>query len=442
MPDKWKEHSLIDLIEIKHGFAFSGEYFRDDPQGDILLTPGNFFIGGGFKDDKFKYYVGPVPEEFVLNEGDLLITMTDLSKEADTLGYPAIIPKPSFGSFLHNQRLGKVLIKDGAPLNKRFLYYLLRTKGYRHEVMASATGTTVKHTSPNRILAFKFKLPPPYEQQAIAHILGTIDDKIELNRRMNETLEAMARAIFKSWFVDFDPVKAKTEGRQPEGLDADTAALFPDSFEDSELGEIPKGWNVCTISSIADLNVRTLGANDKLDVIEYIEISKVMRGEVSEVARYERGTEPSRAKRRLTHGDTVLSTVRPDRGAYFLCLTPPDTLIASTGFVVVTPKNSSWAFLHAALTRAEVGEELGLLADGGAYPAIRPEVIGGLSLVTPRNRQIVDAYERISQPLFKKADHNRKGSLVLAAIRDALLPKLLSGEIRVKDAERWVEAQM
>ena len=110
--------------------------------------------------------------------------------------------------------------------------------------MASATGTTVKHTSPNRILAFKFKLPPPYEQKAIAHILGTLDDKIELNRRMNETLEAMARAIFKSWFVDFDPVRAKAEGRQPEGMDADTAALFPDSFEDSPQGKIPKGWRV------------------------------------------------------------------------------------------------------------------------------------------------------------------------------------------------------
>jgi restriction endonuclease S subunit len=108
--------------------------------------------------------------------------MTDLSKEADTLGYSAIIPKPSCGRFLHNQRLGKVLIKNGARLNKGFLYHLLRTNDYRHEVMASAKGTTVKHTSPNRILAFKFKLPPPYEQQAIAHILGTLDDKIELNR--------------------------------------------------------------------------------------------------------------------------------------------------------------------------------------------------------------------------------------------------------------------
>ena len=95
-------------------------------------------------------------------------------------------------------------------------------------------------------------MPIPFlrlNRQAIAHILGTLDDKIELNRRMNETLEAMARAIFKSWFVDFDPVRAKAEGRQPEGMDADTAALFPDSFEDFALGKIPKGWRVGKVSS-------------------------------------------------------------------------------------------------------------------------------------------------------------------------------------------------
>lgn len=248
--EKWKPHTLGDLVEIKHGFAFQGEYFRDDPPSDILLTPGNFAIGGGFKSDKLKYYVGPVPEDFVLNEGDILVTMTDLSKESDTLGFPAIIPKPFGSRFLHNQRLGKVLIRPGSPLDKRFLYYLLCTREYRHEVVSSATGTTVKHTSPSRIMAFEFMLPSLPEQRAIAHILGTLDDKIELNRRMNETLEAMARALFKSWFVDFDPVRAKAEGR-PTGLPEEIEALFPDGFEKSELGMIPRGWRVKSLDEIA-----------------------------------------------------------------------------------------------------------------------------------------------------------------------------------------------
>jgi type I restriction enzyme, S subunit len=102
----WQTIRLGELVEIKHGFAFKGEFFRDSPPGDILLTPGNFAIGGGFKSDKLKYYNGPVPEEYVLLEGDLLVTMTDLSKSADTLGYPALVPKPLYARFLHNQRLG------------------------------------------------------------------------------------------------------------------------------------------------------------------------------------------------------------------------------------------------------------------------------------------------------------------------------------------------
>lgn len=155
----WQPVTLGDLVEVTHGFAFKGEFFRDSPPGDILLTPGNFAVGGGFKLDKCKYYIGSVPEEFVLKKGDLLVTMTDLSKASDTLGYPAILPAPPKGSrFLHNQRLAKVLTLPHAPVNKDFLYYLLRTNLYRNEVLASATGTTVKHTSPGRIKVFKFLL--------------------------------------------------------------------------------------------------------------------------------------------------------------------------------------------------------------------------------------------------------------------------------------------
>src|SRR5690606_31376393 len=155
-------------------------------------------------------------DEFVLNEGDLLITMTDLSKQSDTLGFPAFVPPRSDRRrYLHNQRLGKVQVKDESVLDTKYLHYLLCSADYRHEVLASATGTTVKHTSPDRIRRFAFLRPPIAEQRAIAHILGTLDDKIELNRQMNETLDAMARALFKSWFIDVEPVWAKAEGRDP-----------------------------------------------------------------------------------------------------------------------------------------------------------------------------------------------------------------------------------
>ena len=234
---EWTEITLGELIDIRHGFAFRGQFIHDEPNGHVLLTPGNFAIGGGFKGDKLKYYNGVVPEEFILHKGDVIVTMTDLSKQSDTLGYPAFVPACNEGRrYLHNQRIGKITLKDIASTDARYIYYVMCSTECRNEVLASATGTTVKHTSPDRIKRFRFSLPPLQEQRTIAHILGTLDDKIELNRRMNETLEAMARALFKSWFIDFDPVRAKMEGRDT-GLPQDIADLFPDRLVNSEMGQ-------------------------------------------------------------------------------------------------------------------------------------------------------------------------------------------------------------
>ncbi len=430
----WIPAKLANLIKIKHGFAFDGEYFRDELPGDVLLTPGNFAVGGGFKDDKFKYYVGPVPDEFVLGEGDLLVTMTDLSKAADTLGYPALVPSSRAFRFLHNQRLGKVLIRPGSPITKDFLYYLLRSRPYRNEVLASATGTTVKHTSPERIRAFNFLLPSLGEQRAIAHILGTLDDKIELNRRMNETLEAMARTIFKSWFIDFDPVRAKAEGRQPFGMDAETAALFPDSFRDSPLGRIPKGWKVCRLVDVALINGRTLSRDYTHETIEYLEISSVSKGRLLESTKYEIQDAPSRAKRLVAHGDTIWSCVRPNRKSYLFIHNPVPNLVVSTGFAVLTPKQVSRTYLFEWVTTDDFVEYLSYSADGSAYPAIRPERFSEAELLLPP-LALLDRFEQVAGPMRDKIAKNDNESCTLAAIRDALLPKLISGEVRVKDVE-------
>jgi type I restriction enzyme S subunit len=242
MASEWQPTVLGEVAEIKHGFAFDGDFITDEPFGNILLTPGNFAVGGGFKGDKFKYYTGPVPDEFVLDEGDLLVTMTDLSKLSDTLGYPAVVPARVEGRlFLHNQRLGKVLVKDGKAVDQGFLHYLLRSSAYRDEILASATGTTVRHTSPARIKQFAFMRPAIEEQRDIGRVLRLLDHKIDLSRRIAETLEAMARALFKSWFVDFDPVRAKADGRDPN-LPKHIGDLFSDSFQSSELAEVPLGW--------------------------------------------------------------------------------------------------------------------------------------------------------------------------------------------------------
>ncbi len=330
------------------------------------------------------------------------------------------------------QRVITLRGKEGF-MDNTFLKFLMQSAYVQEQLKGRSTGTTVHGIRQSELRKVLLPVPPIQEQRAIAHVLGALDDKIELNRKMNLTLEAMARTIFKSWFVDFDPVRAKAEGRDP-GLPPDLAALFPDSFEDSELGEIPKGWRVKTVADLAELNSWTLNKSDDLDRIEYVEISEVSKGDVGTIQIFQRGEEPSRARRRLRHGDTVLSTVRPDRGSYFLCLQPTENLVASTGFAVFTPTKTPWSLFHATLTQPELFEQLGHLADGGAYPAVRPEVIGLRQLPWPDKTAITDAFHGMCGPLYEKAEQNRRESRILAALRDTLLPKLLSGEIRVHEA--------
>ncbi|MDI1318567.1 MAG: restriction endonuclease subunit S [bacterium] len=315
-------------------------------------------------------------------------------------------------------------------LDMRWLYYAITY----HKLGEIDDGSPIPSTTRSAVYVRDLDVPPSTEQKAIAAVLGALDDKIELSRRMNATLEAMARALFQSWFVDFDPVRAKLDGVPPAGLDPATAALFPEHFEEGEYGKLPVGWRHIAIDEVCAMNAWTLGKDDDLETLEYIEISEVSRGNIANIDTYTRGEEPSRARRRLRHGDTVLSTVRPDRGSYFLALNPPKNRVASTGFAVLTPTKAPWSFVHAAMTQPEVSDHLGQMADGGAYPAVRPEIIGNMKVAVPNEPKILEAFHRTCAPLFEQAEANRTQSRTLATLRDTLLPKLLSGELRAAPA--------
>lgn len=155
IPKGWRYSELSELIGVKHGYAYKGEFFSDEPTHDILLTPGNVAVGGGFKGDKLKFYSGPLLEDYIFIKGDMYITMTDLSKAGDTLGFPALVPSIDGLTFHHNQRLGKVEFKSIKQFGAEFIYRCLCSREYRSYIVASATGTTVKHTSPTKILKHK-----------------------------------------------------------------------------------------------------------------------------------------------------------------------------------------------------------------------------------------------------------------------------------------------
>ena len=428
MAGKWRETTLDAVMDVKHGFAFPGEHIRDEPPGDILLTPGNFAIGGGFKGDKFKYFDGEVPVDYVLNEGDLVVTMTDLSKQADTLGYPALVPAPLGPRFLHNQRLGKILIKHDVELDKGFLFYLLRTTEYRHEILASATGTTVKHTSPGRILAYKASIPPLPVQQHIAHILGTLDDKIELNRRMNATLEAMARALFQSWFVDFDPVRAKLDGHKPAGLDAVTAALFPDRFQESPMGPIPKGWHVGSIYEIASV---IYGAPFASSLFNANKLGKPL----------------IRIRDLPNESPAVFTTEEHTKGHL---LKPGDIAVGMDGEfrAYLWAGVESWLNQRVCVFAPKPGYSAAFVRNSIIDPLAQVEAtetattvihigkndIDRFTVIVP-DAPVAEAFRRQCQPWYNQIVANKQQSRTLAALRDTLLPKLLSGELRATDAE-------
>jgi type I restriction enzyme S subunit len=279
-------------------------------------------------------------------------------------------------------------------------------------------------------------VPPLPEQRAIAHILGTLDDKIELNRRMNETLEAMARALFQSWFVDFDPVRAKLEGRDP-GLPKEIADLFPDHFEDSELGEVPAGWQAATLAEYATLNPESWLKDTMSELIEYVDLANTKWGRIESTSTYSREDAPSRAQRVLRPGDTIIGTVRPGNGSY--AQITEEGLTGSTGFAVLRPRAAEYEELvYLSGTAADNIERLSHLADGAAYPAVRPEVVLA-TRVAKANEALVRHFAKATKPLLAKMAHNERESRTIAPLRDTLLLKLISGKLRVKDAERFVD---
>lgn len=324
-----------------------------------------------------------------------------------------------------------VVPKTGQPTDTRYLYYSLLATDFREVTTGSAQPQiTISHLSTKQV----FWSNDANERAAIAHILGTLDDKIELNRKQNETLEAMARALFKAWFVDFEPVRSKMEGRWQRGqslpgLPAHLYDLFPDRLVESELGEIPEGWEMTSLAEFSSLNPETWTKSRRPKQIRYVDLSNAKWGRVETVANYDADNAPSRAQRVLRPLDTIVGTVRPGNGSY--AMISDEGLTGSTGFAVLRPVQREFAeLIYLAATSRENIERLSNLADGGAYPAVRPEVVSATSV--PRaGKELINEFSRQVRPMLSGITDNEHVSRTLAELRDTLLPRLISGELRV-----------
>lgn len=313
--------------------------------------------------------------------------------------------------------------------DSRFLFYLLSTLSLNNW-RAGSGQPLLNQDILSRIPA---AVPQPDEQRAIAHILGTLDDKIELNRRMNETLEAMAQALFKSWFVDFEPVRAKAHAkcrgtlqRAPTKTDTYIADLFPDSFEDSELGEIPKGWEVGSVDDEFDL---TMGQSPPGETYnEVCEGLPFYQGRTDFGIRFPTRRVYCTAPTRLAStGDTLIS-VRAPVGDINMAT---EHCAIGRGVAAARHKTGSrsysYQFMHSieeVFARFE--------GEGTVFGSIGKKDFHAIPCVMPP-RDLVLAFERCLSPIDERIEVNERESRTLAALRDTLLPKLISGELRVGD---------
>ncbi len=361
-----------------------------------------------------------------------------LAREAP-VGEVGIIP------FNQKACLGQrtVLIRPNQQrIYPKYLLYLLLTPEMRYEMNRRAEGSTVPHLNmlDIRNLAIP-KLPPLPEQKAIAHILGTLDDKMELNQQMNQTLEAMAKAIFKSWFVDFEPVRAKMEGRQPVGMDAATAELFPDSFEESALGMIPKGWEVKELGNLAQNFSKTFDFSQHESVI-FINTGDVLSGKFLHSNLVSKDGLPGQAKKSIDKNDILLSEIRPANQRYAFVDFDANNYVVSTKFMIIRAfEMIETRLLYRILTSQSSLAEFQIVAESrsGTFPQITFDSISYFPIILAA-KSIQISFLNLISPLEKQIKQNNLQSETFANIRDTLLPKLMSGEIRVKEAEKLLDA--
>ena len=327
------------------------------------------------------------------------------------------------------------------PADNDYIYYLCREPAFREYAIGRMEGTSGRQrVSWQSIAAYQFAFPSPEERRETARVLSTLDDRITLLRETNATLEAIAQALFKSWFVDFDPVRAKMEGRTPEGMDEATAALFPDGLETSELGEVPRGWRVGTVASVALLNAKSLSPRNPPPEINYLDLAGVKANVFDVPQCYSFADAPSRARRVLQEGDCIVGTVRPGNRSFGFIATAQNHLIGSTGFAVLSPKQH-WmtAFTYLCATRDESIDRLASLADGGAYPAVRPDVVASTPCTLPPDK-VMKVFDGAARPLLDAIGANSEQAQTLSTLRDTLLPRLISGQLRLPEAEAATEA--
>ena len=435
MAGEWKQTRLGDHIALKGGLSYKGEFID---KGDALLIG----MGCVSHNERFlrkggRRYGGDFCETHLVRPVDLVIATRQQSDNMPILGFPAMIPEDFRGrDVIAATNLYKVT--NRSEISNRFLYWLMRGTAYRERILGCAKGTTVRMLTKDAIEDFSFLCPPRAEREAIAESLDALDDKIELNRRINATLEAMARALFQSWFVDFDPVRAKLDGRPPAALDPATAALFPEHLEETALGHTPKGWEVCPLSEKIQL---LSGGTPKTSEPTYWD---------GDIPWYSVRDAPSETDVWVIHTDkqvtklgiansaaqifpekTTIISARGTVGKLALTAVPMAMNQSCYGVRGVTGYGDYFTYYSLREATAQLQQR----THGTVFDTITTETFKTLDCIFPTPK-ITAAFDKLVEPLLGQIRANLHQSRTLATLRDTLLPKLLSGELSVAPTDK------
>lgn len=336
----------------------------------------------------------------------------------------------------------KVRLGNESVANAKFISYCLRLPETKDWLIRHAVGATMLNLNTSILSEVPITLPPPEVQNDITDFLGALDDRITLLRETNATLEAMAQALFKSWFVDFDPVHAKQQGRTPEGMDAATAALFPDSFEESELGMVPKGWRLLPLSDAYEINpFRKLSKGQSATYLDManVPVRGYSTGDLIQ-RNFSSGT-------KFKNHDTLLARITPclenGKTAYVDFLSEGAVAWGSTEFIVLRPKPPLHGFHAYLLCRSTSFRKHAIQSMSGTSGRQRVQNdMLGLYLVAVPSDEIAAKFSEISEVIQASSSANEARAKNLGNLRDTLLPRLISGQLRLPEAEALAEQTM
>ena len=442
--DEWPVKTVQQLVE--EGIMerpMDGNHGEVHPKSSDFLRDGIPFImasnvSGGRVDTKNCAFISE-DQARSLRKG-FSITGDVLISHKATMGRTALVGRLDVPFIMLTPQVTYYRVIDKGQLDPKYLKNYFDSPAFQQLFETwGQKGSTRSYLGITSQLDLPIVVPPPDVQKSIAHILGTLDDKIELNRRMNETLEAMARALFKSWFVDFDPVRAKMAGRGT-GLPQDIADLFPGRLVASAIGEIPQGWTVARLSELMDINPKR--SLPRGQVSPYLPMANMpTRGHVPDSVH----VRPFGSGMRFTNGDTLVARITPclenGKTAYIDFLRDNEVGWGSTEYIVLKPQPPLPDQFAYCLARSAGFREFAIQNMSGTSGRQRVPVaaVKGFLVVAPPVG-LAAQFGKVAALLFNRANSVARESRTLAALRDALLPKLISGEIRVHEASKLVEA--